>query len=148
MFKKIIVLTFFWRFQMHKFETLRTSISKKIILITNFINTTHFTLTNILENYDHCFQKGSGNHYLKVISATPFISTRFSIVPLMQDGIMFNISKYNNLKENYSSKLFWILVVACIFWAVLELLLKQNCLILKIPDKKVILTVVISKHSR
>ena len=92
---------------MHKFETLRTSISKKIILITNFINTTHFTLTNILENYDHCFQKGSGNHYLKlVISATPFISTKFSTVLLIQNVTMFNISKYNNLKENYSSKLF------------------------------------------
>ena len=92
---------------MHKFETLRTSISKKIILIANFINTTHFTLTNILENYDHCFQKGSGNHYLKlVISATPFISTKFSTVLLIQNVTMVNISKYNNLKENYSSKLF------------------------------------------
>ena len=48
--------------------------SKKIILIANFKNTTHFSLTNELENYDHYFQKGSGNHYLKlIISPTPFI---------------------------------------------------------------------------
>ena len=76
--------------------------SKKIILITNFTNTTHFTLTNILENYDHCFQKGSGNHYLKlIISATLFISIKSSTVPLIHKVTMFNISKYNDLKENY-----------------------------------------------
>ena len=90
---------------MQKFEKLRTSMSKKIILITNFTNTTHFTLTNVLENYDHCFRKGSGNHYLKLTSATPFISTKFSTVLLIQNVTMFNISKYNDLKENYSSKL-------------------------------------------
>ena len=90
---------------MQKFEKLRTSMSKKIILITNFTNTTHFTLTNVLENYDHCFRKGSGNHYLKLTSATPFISTKFSTVLLIQNVTMFNISKYNDLKENDSSKL-------------------------------------------
>ena len=90
---------------MQKFEKLRTSMSKKIILITNFTNTTHFTLTNVLENYDHCFRKGSGNHYLKLTSATPFISTKFSTVLLIQNVTMFNISKYNDLKENYSGKL-------------------------------------------
>ena len=91
---------------MQKFEKLRTSMSKKIILITSFINTTHFTLTNILVNYDHCFQKGSGNHYLKlVISATPFISTKFPTVPLIENVAMLNICKYNDLKKNYSSKL-------------------------------------------
>ena len=51
-------------------------------------------------------QKGSGNHHLKLmILATPFISTKFSTVPLIQNVTMFNISKYNDLKENYSSKL-------------------------------------------
>ena len=81
--------------------------SKKIILITNFTNTTQFSLTNELENYDHYFQKGSGNHYLKlIISPTPFISTKFSTIPLIQTVTMLNISKYNDLKENYSSKLF------------------------------------------
>ena len=90
---------------MQKFEKLRTSMSKKIVLITNFTNTTHFTLTNVLENYDHCFRKGSGNHYLKLTSATPFISTKFSTVLLIQNVTMFNISKYNDLKENDSSKL-------------------------------------------
>ena len=80
--------------------------SKKIVLITNFTNTTHFTLANVLENYDHCFRKGSGNHYLKLtISATHFISTKFSTVLLIQNVTMFNISKYNDLKENDSSKL-------------------------------------------
>ena len=90
---------------MQKFEKLRTSMSKKIVLITNFTNTAHFTLTNVLENYDHCFRKGSGNHYLKLTSATPFISTKFSTVLLIQNVTMFNISKYNDLKENDSSKL-------------------------------------------
>ena len=90
---------------MQKFEKLRTSMSKKIVLITNFTNTTHFTLTNVLENYDHCFRKGSGNHYLKLTSATPFVSTKFSTVLLIQNVTMFNISKYNDLKENDSSKL-------------------------------------------
>ena len=90
---------------MQKFEKLRTSISKKIVLITNFTNTTHFTLTNVLESNDHCFRKGSGNHYLKLTSATPFISTKSSTVPLIQNVTMFNISEYNNLKENDSSKL-------------------------------------------
>ena len=37
------------------------------------------------------------------------------------------------------------LVVPCIFWTVLELLLKQNYLIFKIPYKKVILTFIRSK---
>ena len=40
-----------------------------------------------------------------IISATPFISTTFSTVPLIQNVAIFNISKYNDLKENYSSKL-------------------------------------------
>ena len=81
--------------------------SKKIILITNFTNATHFTLTNVLQNYDHCFRKGSGNHHLKLtMSPTPFISTKFSTVPLIHHVTMFNISKYNDLRENYSSKLF------------------------------------------
>ena len=80
--------------------------SKKIILITNFTNTTHFTLTNTLENYDHCFRKGSGNHYLKLVSATSFILTKLSTVPLIYNETMFNISQCNDLKENYSSKLF------------------------------------------
>ena len=91
---------------MHKFETLRRRMSEKIILITNFTNTTHFTLTNTLENYDHCFRKGSGNHYLKLVSATSFILTKFSTVPLIYNETMFNISQCNDLKENYSSKLF------------------------------------------
>ena len=78
---------------MQKFKKLRRSTSKKIILIKIFTNTTHFTLKNVLENYDHCFRKGSGNHYLKlIISATPFVSTKLSIVPLIQNVTMFNIS--------------------------------------------------------
>ena len=72
--------------------------SKKSILITNFSNTTHFILTNVLENYDHFFRKGRVNHYLKlIISATSFISTKFSIVPLIQNVTMFNICEYNEL---------------------------------------------------
>ena len=133
---------------MWNIENKHLSVFSKIILITNFTNTTHFALTNILENYDHCFRKDSGNHYFKlIISANPFISTKFSTVTLIQHIIMFNISKYNDFKENYSSKFFYILVVACIFWTVLEPMLKQNCLILKIPDKKMIFTVILSKHS-
>ena len=72
--------------------------SKKSILITNFSNTTHFILTNVLENYDHFFRKGRVNQYLKlIISATSFISTKFSIVPLIQNVTMFNICEYNEL---------------------------------------------------
>ena len=41
-----------------------------------------------------------------------------------------------------------ILVVPWIFEKHLEILLKDNSLILKIPCNKVILTVIISKHSR
>ena len=86
---------------MQKFEKLRTAISKNIISMTNFTNTTHFTPANVLERHDHCFQKGSGNHYLiRIISATPFISTKFSTVPLIQNVTMCNISKYIGLKES------------------------------------------------
>ena len=107
LFKKMFVQTFFWRFQMTKFGTLRASMFKKTFFITNFTNRTHFTLTNVLKNYDHCFWKSSGNHYLKlIISATPFLSTKFSTVPLIHNVTMFSISKYNDFKENYSRKLF------------------------------------------
>ena len=83
---------------MQKFEKLRASMSKKSILRTNFSNTTHFILTNVLENYDHFFRKGRVNHYLKlIISATPFISTKFSTVPLIQNVTMFNICEYSEL---------------------------------------------------
>ena len=47
--------------QIWNIENKHLNVFQKIILITNFTNTTHFTLTNTMENYDHCFQKGSGN---------------------------------------------------------------------------------------
>ena len=94
--------------QIWNIENKYLNVFQKIILVTNFTNTTHFTQTNILDNCDHCFQKGSGNHYLKlIISANPCISTKFSTFPLIQHVTKFNISKYNDHKENYSRKLFY-----------------------------------------
>ena len=45
--------------------------SKKIILITNFTYTTHFTPTNLLENNQYRFQKDRANHYLKLLIISP-----------------------------------------------------------------------------
>ena len=121
----MVVQTFLWRFQMQKFEKLRTAISKNMILIKNFTNTTHFTPTNVLESYEHCSQKGSGNHYLKrIISATPFISTQFWTVPLIQNVTMCNIwkSQYLEMLQLLRSVLVELLSVIQLFKHTLNLI--------------------------
>ena len=52
--------------------------SKKGILIANLTKTTHFTVTNVLENNQHCFRKDRGNHYLKlpIILAPPLFQKK------------------------------------------------------------------------
>ena len=108
LFKKMIVQTLkIPDAQIWNIENKHLNVFQKIILITNFTNTTHLTLNNVLQNYDHYFRKGSGNSYSKLlISANPFIPTKFSTVELIQHARMFNISKYIDSKGNYSSKLF------------------------------------------
>ena len=39
--------------------------------MTNLTNTTHFTLTNLLQNNQCRFQKDRGNHYLKLLIISP-----------------------------------------------------------------------------
>ena len=55
--------------------------SKKGILTTNLTKTTYFTVTNVLENNQHCFRKDRGNHYLKlpIILVPPLFQKKFQI---------------------------------------------------------------------
>ena len=86
-----------------QFEKLTTSMSKKIVLITNLANTTHFTLSNVLENNQHCFRKDRGNHYLKLllILAPPLFQKKIQKILLIQNVTMLNIYKYNDSYKCY-----------------------------------------------
>ena len=125
----------------------------------------------------HLLKKSVGNQYLKVliILVPPEILNPLEISAQFERHYLWSTEYFPDLihkkdfdiydpvticnlptklpPNKYMSRIFRILVPSqilhgpCIFWTDLELLLDQNCLIFKMPYKKLILTFIRSKDS-